>query len=45
MQAQKNLAGSGYFDPAKVGVNPQPVLENGALTGLLDVEFVVVEKK
>lgn len=45
MQAQKNLASSGYFDPAKVGVNPQPVMENGVLTGLLDVEFVVVEKK
>lgn len=55
MQGQRNLAQSGYFevsptksgefDPAKVGVNPKPVMAANGLPTETDLEFVVMEKK
>ena len=54
MQAQRNLAQSGYFevsptisghfDPAKVGVNPKPIMPANGLPTETDLEFVVIEK-
>ena len=55
MAAQRNLAQSGYFevsptksgyfDPAKIGVNPKPVMTANGLLTQTDLEFVVIEKK
>ena len=44
MQAQKTITGMGSFDAHQVGINPQPVLENGSPSKLTDIELVVVEK-
>ncbi|RZK36139.1 MAG: outer membrane protein assembly factor BamA, partial [Hymenobacter sp.] len=40
IESQRALAGSGWFVPTNIGVNPQPVPDKG----LVNIEFVVVEK-
>jgi hypothetical protein len=40
MQSQRVLAESGFFDPTKIGINPQPDVANG----LVNIEYVLIEK-
>jgi hypothetical protein len=40
MQSQRALAESGFFDPANVGINPQPDVANS----LVNIEYTVIEK-
>ncbi|MDJ0366829.1 POTRA domain-containing protein [Hymenobacter sp. H14-R3] len=40
VQSQRALAESGFFDPAKIGINPQP----NPATGLVNLEYTVIEK-
>ncbi|UOG73126.1 DUF4157 domain-containing protein [Hymenobacter tibetensis] len=44
MEAQKNLALLGSFDPNQVGVNPSPAMRPNATTDLVNVEFTLVER-
>ena len=45
IEAQKNLALLGAFDPERVGINPQPIMRPNADTDLVRIEFALVEKK
>jgi hypothetical protein len=40
IQSQRALAESGFFDPTKIGINPQPDVANG----LVNIEYVLIEK-
>lgn len=40
IQSQKQLAESGFFDPTKIGINPQPDVANG----LVNLEYVLIER-
>jgi hypothetical protein len=40
IQSQRALAESGFFDPTKIGINPQPDPANG----LVNIEYVLIEK-
>lgn len=40
IQSQRALAESGFFDPTKIGINPQP----DPAKGLVNIEYVLVEK-
>jgi outer membrane protein assembly factor BamA len=40
IQSQRVLAESGFFDPTKIGINPQPDVANG----LVNIEYVLIEK-
>jgi hypothetical protein len=40
VQSQRVLAESGFFDPTKIGINPQPDVANG----LVNIEYVLIEK-
>ncbi|WP_277228886.1 POTRA domain-containing protein [Hymenobacter sp. YC55] len=45
IEAQKNLALLGPFDPERVNINPQPIMRPNAATDLVRIEFSLVEKK
>ncbi|WP_375434038.1 M56 family metallopeptidase [uncultured Hymenobacter sp.] len=45
MEAQRNLALLGPFDPKQVGVNPSPDMRPNATTDLVNIMFTLVEKK
>ncbi|UOQ68498.1 POTRA domain-containing protein [Hymenobacter volaticus] len=45
IEAQRNLALLGPFDPERVGINPQPIMRPNSDTDLVRVEFKLVEKK
>nr|GFD40524.1 hypothetical protein [Tanacetum cinerariifolium] len=40
IQSQRALAESGFFDPTKIGINPQP----DPAKGLVNIEYTVIEK-
>lgn len=40
IQSQRALAESGFFDPTKIGINPQP----DPAKGLVNLEYVLIEK-
>ncbi|MCC3154637.1 POTRA domain-containing protein [Hymenobacter sp. BT770] len=44
IETQRILAQQGQFDPAKIGINPKPVMRPNQPTDLVDIELVVVEK-
>jgi hypothetical protein len=45
LEAQKNIAAMGYFDPQQVGINPLPDYSDQPEDemGKMDIEFVVIE--
>jgi outer membrane protein assembly factor BamA len=44
MESQRILAQQGQFDPAKIGINPKPVMRPDKPTDLVDIDLVLVEK-
>ena len=44
MESQRLLAQQGQFDPAKIGINPKPVMRPDKPTDLVDIDLVLVEK-
>lgn len=44
LETQRILARQGQFEPAKIGINPRPVMRPQQPTDLVDLEIVVVEK-
>jgi outer membrane protein assembly factor BamA len=45
IQSQQKLVQTGYFEPLKIGINPQPVMKPTGQPDQTDMEFVLVEKK
>ena len=44
METQRILAQQGQFDPAKIRINPSPVMRPNQPTDLVNIELVLVEK-
>ncbi|GAC1375056.1 MAG: hypothetical protein NVSMB30_18690 [Hymenobacter sp.] len=44
IETQRMLARQGQFDPAKIRINPAPVMRPNQLTDLVNIELVLVEK-